>query len=685
MVPAPDDPARPPGRAAAVALAAATVAVLAGAAVVFTGRPRWVGLYGYVAVTVLVVDLLAILRRRPLAAGTVDLVALVPTGWRAVATLLAASATALALLGRGAVLYATLTAAVTLLVVRLQTTDADALVPAREAGLACGASTLLLAAQVLPQAYHVAQGDTVKHNALVAAVAREGTAAALPAALAYSDFPAYHVLVAAAVELAGLPARLAAFLVVAVGAQAAALLVYGVVRRWTGSTTHGLTALALVGVNFNAIFFGVRSHPQSVSAVLFATVVFLLVATARSNRRRTVPAVALVGAVWVVTHHLSVFMGLALLAVPVGVATALRRWSWGGRLDADALPYGPGAAGAVVVVGVVFVTYWTVLTATVAVPVLWVLYYSPGAAGAPSRLVVERVGDLGPLLAEAAPFFVDNLHYAFVAVLVVAGAWRLVVRTGPRSRRAAVLLVGATPAAVLYFPNPVWIPLRGVGTLLRWGVMTLPLLAVLPALGLAWVFDAREGGPVHAAVAVALAAAVVFAGVGAGLSDPTLTDLAGYDKEADRTLTLAELSALSFVRTRPAADRRVYAPFGMHAHLLWYRWLAAAGRSPAADEKPGSVYPYGVVAVAEADGRLLFADGLTVVPRRKLATGAVRVRVRDASDYYAGTDLDVLGLSATVSGEETRWSPATRDVVYANPHVVVVAETANGSRQAGGS
>lgn len=685
MVPAPDEPSRPLGQSAAVALVAANAVVLAGAAVVLAGRPRWVGLYGYVALAVVVVDLVTVLRRRSLFAGTTDPIALLPTGRRAVATLLATSATALALLGRGTVFYAVLTAAVVLLLVRLQTTDADALAAPVEAGLACAASVLVLAAQVLPQAYYVAQGDTVKHNALVAAVAREGTAGALPAALAYSDFPAYHVLVAATVRLTGLPARVAAFLVVAAGVQAAALFVYGVVRRWTGSTTDGLTALALVGVNFNLLFFGVRSHPQTLSLVLFSAVVFLLVATARRNRRRTVPAVALVGSVWVVTHHLSVFMGLSLLSVPVGVAAALRRWSWGGYLDADALPYGPGSAGALAVVGVVFVTYWTLLTATVAVPIVWVLYYSPGAVGAPSRLVVERVDDLGPLVAEAAPFFVDNLHYSFVAVLAVGGAWRLVGRTGPRSRRAAVLLAGAAPAAVLYFPNPAWIPLRGVGTLLRWGVMTLPLLAVFPALGLAWVFAARDGGPVHAAVAVALAVALVFAGVGAGLSDPTLTDLAGYDKEADRTLTRAELSGLSFARSRPAADRRVYAPFGMHAHLLWYRWLAAAGSTPAADGKPATVYPYGVVAVGEADGRLLFADGLTVVPRRKLATGAVRVRVRNASAYYAGTDVETLGLSATVSGAETRWSPGTRDVVYANPDVVVVAEAADGSRQSGGS
>lgn len=625
-----------------------------------TGRPRFVGLFASVALAVLLFDALYLLdfvSERRSAARWSTLVDLV-SRLQVPAVLLLAGVVSFTTLGRGAISYALLSLVFATLVVRVTHVDYTNRSAAPELLLVVAASVTLAAGQVLTVYYYAATTDTIAHTTWATQVATTGTLEGL-AGSRYFRFPFFHVWGGVAIQLFDLdPRRALAFATLALYAVAV-IIAYLLVRNWLGSTSLALVTAIVFGSNPEFIRWATQAHVQSLS--FFFSVAFLFLLIGFGDERRVLLAVPLVIA-WTLTHHLSVAMAGVLFFTPVVVATLLLGQR---RVDVPAITRRPLPLYAMFVTTVA--VYWTLVTTYIYEPLGWILFYSPAAQGVPSlQYVVVRYDDVLSLLVGSLPWVVDNLVYALFLVLAGLGVWLVLTTRRIESLHWKVAIAGFFPAAVMFFPNPVWIPLEGVGELGRWGIMTLPLIAPVLAVGLSRLGDLAGTRSLRGVLAAVLVVSLLFTSVASGMTNPTFTELAGHDKYARDYLTDDNMAAIEFTKAHAAPGERVHTPVPITAYLQDTPWP---------DGSPTGERQVGQIGATSLDGRFELCPGMTVFPTEAFYEDGIRAVFHGVGDDRVSGTVSVTDVA---SADRVTWDPAGESKVYSNRGTEIYAQSSDG-------
>lgn len=633
-------------RALVVAVVLAHLAFVPGALLVLEfGRPRFAGLFLYAVVAVVVFDLCYLLSRADRATTHLSAATSLAGTWQVPTATLFVSVILLTTVGRGLAFYAATSVFFTLVLLRVATADEGAVSVGSTLVLVVLGSLTLLGGQVLTVAFYLGVSDTIVHTYVTRLVVEaEGLSAIADSR--YYWFSRLHVVSAMGVTVTDLPPRLFIAALVAFVFQIAVGAVYLVLVALTGSVRGSLLGATLVAVNPAFVDFGTKAHYQSLSFGLFA--VFLALVFARPRKGRDVLLATAVFAAWIATHHISVFMALAIVAVPV-VA-----WPLIGRLGGP-LSRGVSRTTAFLFVayGLVFVTYWVSVSRAVNGFITWVFFTSAAAQGQKSGYyAVTRYETLDTLVAAALPFFVDNLHYSFLLAATGLGLWVLLTTDRVRDPRWLLAGVASLVGAALYFPNPAWIPLEGVVGFNRVQLVTLPFLVVLPALGLLTLLDRSRGSVGRRAVVAVVVFGLVFTSVSVGMANPNLANLAGYDKDHQRYLSSHELATADFVLAY-AGDEQVVTS---HSELpRVFKLSRGVEEGDVTRGETDALYDR----VKVADGRVLVGEGLTVFSPAALAGHGVKVQ-----------DVDQ-GVGASVYDDTVTFERMAHSTVYDNADVVV--------------
>jgi hypothetical protein len=314
------------------------------------------------------------------------------------------------------------------------------------------------------------------------------------------------------------------------------------------------------------------------------------------------------------------------------------------------------------VFGAMFTSYWVIVTGRFTEVIGWVLFSSPAASGLQSSsYLVSRYGDIQELTLQSVPFFLDSFHYAFLLAMTATGLTML-WRSGQLSRlRWRIVVIGAAPAAVLYFPNPLWLPLEGLLELSRWRLMLLPFLLLLPAVGLRYGMRGGRGGRLttRRVLTVVLTAGLLFTTVTSGVSHGSITDVANLQKEPQEYLTNEELAATEFVYAHLDDDEDVHSRSDLDTYMEEY----AIPR--------GYPYPESRFKTLTASARtnhVLVEPGLTVMSVGAFEREGVRVDIveLDPSQYPEGASVNTPIFSSTHS-----WDRTAGSVVYSSGAVVI--------------
>ena len=638
-----------------VSLAALNLAALLGVAVgLYLGRMRYFGMALVALLAVALLDAIVFAAgesRTPVRFRTgphADHVTVARDPRIATAALFA-SVFAFAVFGRGAVYFAAVAAFFSAVLVRVAYTDYDEQSVTFDLGLVVLGGVLVLASKSLGVAYYASTFDTIYHTTHARRIAAFETLAVMEPTR-YDVLPLFHTVASVGLRATGLPPRTFVGVFFAVLYPLAAVTVFAVIRNVTDSPQLGLLSAAILSVNPAFLTWGAHSHAQSLSFVFLVT--FLAVLSKTTLDRRHTAIAALVSVAWVMTHHLSFAMGVFLISVPVAAVSV---WTLLSTIDIRILRPMIQRYVILVLVGVV---YWTA-TGLLQHPVRWILRTSPAASvGVPTRnLLIQYYSEPLELLTAAVPFLLDSVHYAFFLALAGYGVW-VAFRPGEHGSRwgAPLILFCFSVGALLYVPNPVWVPLRGLATLNRWGIMALPFIVLVPALGLRVVATERHGSLGTALVGV-LVLALVFTSVGSGYADPSLADTAGYERGSQGYFTEEDLAAAAFVLDH-SRESRVDASSLLPGYLSYTSWTTI-------DDDP----PDRFTTVRVVDGDLSIRPGLTVVQQDALHNSRIKVLIEDPDPdiYPAGVSI-----YAPVSAEMIGWSEDLESVVYSDGGTVVV-------------
>lgn len=377
--------------------------------------------------------------------------------------------------------------------------------------------------------------DAQFHNRMASAIAASGSMAPLSASK-YWYAPVYHLLTASGVTVLGVDVRHAAFLLVtAVTTLLLVTAVYLFLRPIWGESVALFGGLLFV-VADRAIFTAIHTTTTSLGVVMVA---FLLLYTERyldTGRRSFLACYGLFVAGLVVTHQLSLFVGLVIVSAYV-CANAFWRWDVRWR-DITVVALLVGA----------FVTQASMTN-----------YSGPDGESSSfltvvGSVMVEHLGSVlegssarpeaelppGEYAALAGADAMSVFHVAGSALLLafaLVGSIYWINRTDRDRNRTALGLGVATAAACVFVYV---LPVVGVSTFLpkRWQVFLYVVLAILAAPGLVALVSGtkRRTGLTVALVAVALVLApymTLMMGNGAGAADgPLFDDSPGADRLA---------------------------------------------------------------------------------------------------------------------------------------------------------
>jgi hypothetical protein len=230
-----------------------------------------------------------------------------------------------------------------------------------------------------------------------------------------------------------------------------------------------------------------------------------------------------------------------------------------------------------------------------------------------------------------------------------------------------VLLAGFVPAAVLYYPNPMWVILRGIAALSRWQLMVLPFLVVVPALGIKHVVSHGSVSSVSKGVVWTVVLLLVFTSVGSGLTDPGLTDLAGIDKEPRRYLSEQQIAAGEWTFSY-VGNQTVHSNSELPNYIEQYSWARSDSRRVYRNESV-------LVRASYANKRVLIREGLTVFSVGAFREEGVWVRLVDINlESYSDIDPIEAKIKSVVDPSTFRWNPVTAATVYSNGETVIVYE-----------
>ena len=615
--------------------------------VIETGRPRFVGLFGYVLIAVLLFDLVYLIDYFSDWRAT--------TSWWSLPALLAdrrlpaifllAGITSFTTLGRGLPSYLLLALVYVTLLVRITRVDLDERSVIPELLLVLTGFATLIASQVLTVPYYADTADTVVHTTYATQVATSGTLEGL-VGTRYFRFPFYHVWNAVGIQLTDLWPRHAVALLSIALFSTVIVLVYLLVRNWLGSKRLGLTAAVLTSVTPAFIEWASKAHAQSLSFFFFAA--FLLLLFGFSDRRRILLCVPLLGA-WVVTHHLSVAMAIVLLGLPVVAATLL----FGLRtIDVASLARRPLLLYATFVT--VVVAYWTIVTTYIYEPFGWIFLYSPAAEGVPSlQYVIQQYEDPRALVAASVPYVVDNLDFALLLMVAGVGFWAVLSTRRIESLRWKVALAGFVPGAAMFFPNPAWIPLEGLATVNRWAIMTLPLTIPVFAVGLQRLCSLASNRSLRGGVTAVIVFLVVFTSLTTGMANPTFTELNGINKYPRFYISDHDMAAIEFTQSHTVDGEVVHTAVPIASYLQKTPWPGEAGERASVPQLTAN----------GLDGHIQICPGVTLFPTEAFYDDGIRITFHDVLGEAYSEDVSV---SDVAIPSEVGWNPGGVSQVYSN-------------------
>lgn len=610
------------------------------------GRPRFVGLALYLVCAVLLVDVLLALSRpsvETVTDGVLD--ARVPT------ILLILSGGVLALLGPGVLFYLGATGTLLLVLLRVFAQDESATVGRANVGLVCGTSALLLSSQVFTVAYYVNTPDTINHTSTAIVLAEGGSLSAIEATR-YFSYSALHVLASTGLQFTQLKPRLLMGLLTIGLFQVALLAAFLFFANWGKSRSLALIGTLLVSINIAFLHYGSVAHYQSLSFVFFC--VFLALLSRGQWTARDVVLTIPVVTTWIVTHHVSVLMAITLLVVPLGYLV-LRIWKRDRRSSDRQTVF------MFSVFCLTFGIYWSLVTAKFQELLVWTFFSSSAAEGLPSDIyLVQTFDSLEQLLSESVPFFLDSLHYSFLLALACIGILVILTTDLVKDEQWHLVLLGFLPAAVLYFPNPVWIPLEGLIPFNRWRLMLLPFLMLVPAVGFRYGMQLTDGSLLRRVGVVLFTAALVFTTVTSGMAHPGLTDLAGIQKGSQDHLTDEELRSGEFVHAHMDEQQQVYARSKLRVYLRQYAWV---------QDRPYTEEQFANIRASQADRRLLIEPGLTVVSVHAFRNNGIYAQMTDLdAPWYLESQGEI---GESVHAGDYHWDRTDASVVYSNGDVVI--------------
>lgn len=612
------------------------------------GRPRFLGLYLYGVVALLLFDLclLAVGRSGGGSGVRCDRTAL---DWRVPLILMGLSVAVFATLGRGAVAYLLVALAATLLVYR------SAALGEEQFGttlfLAALVGAVLLSVKVFSVEYLAHTSDTIKHAEVSATIVETGGLSALQGTR-FEGFLVFHTYTAFISKVIAISTRAAAGLLFGVLFPAAAVGVSRLVRGFTGSAVPAGIASVLVVTNPSFLTWGSKAHYQSFSVALFVFLVLAVFATRSSSRSMLL--VAPIAVVWVSSHHLSVAMACTLLVVPL----VLVMW------DDRNQPLARNVT--VVLLAVLVVSKWVVDTTWFTTPIAWLLFQSPMArlgrtnvSIGTTKFYVDIYTDSGELVDASLPFLVDHLYLSVLLAAFAAGVLTLLTR---RSRETTLLLAGATAPAVFYFPNPIWVPLRGFAVLSRWDIVALPFVIGFPAIGFAAIIaNVSHTTESMQAIArttfvVSLVFSLAFVSVSTGFYAPTTSDFIGADRHDKQYLDRQDIETAMWVVEYAETERPTYATSKLFKYVRYTT-------GPATEDTFDARW----ARTSGPKGRFRYPSGLTIVQVQSLRRTAVKVSFTPREGYYPNGTRVV----EPVSASDVTYDRDAVNLVYNNGAVVV--------------
>jgi len=566
----------------------------------------------------------------------------------------------LMVVGRGGLWNVSISSFFFLMFVRFYLTDYDSVPVGVDVALLMVGAGLLIGSQTLTVPFYAFTRDTVYHSAVATRIAEYGLNTVT--GTRYDDLLAFHVLVATGLEMTGTSARtFAAVLFVAVFPVVVPVAL-AVVRALGFPSTLGLVAGLAVVVNPEFIMWGSQAHPQSLSFVFF--VCFILFLNRQTDHIRSLPVILPLAGVWVMTHHLSVFMSIVLLAVPVTVG--ILRWALVRRSVGSSFVSIESSVLNYFILVVVTVVYWWEV-GVIREAQLWLTTFSPRASEGveTTASVIVTYDDPTRLVFEAVPSLLSDLHYGFWIGFVTVGIWTLFKSERVSLSQLPLILISVLAASVFYFPNPTWIPLRGIAFLPRWGIMTLPFIAVAATLTLNELGQSilRRGPTILPLVFVLL---LLTVSVSSGFSDPSVTDFSGYEKGERKYLSTADMAATSHTIIYSNPEMEVSSGGILNNYFILQDWT----RRPDSTRRSGPwLDRYERIQVI--DGRLETDEGLTVLQKKAFEEKGLKMAIvnPEGPAYQDVGDITVL---SSVSDEDVTWSEANESVVYSNGETIII-------------
>lgn len=647
---------RPSDLAVVVVNLTAVTGVLVASAI---GRPRFLGMTLVFASAVAIVDALILPVRETVRARDPGVWAVltdrvdryeparaVPilTDRRTILTTLAASVAVVTLVGRGLAYFLVVTVFFSLAICRVAIRGKTDGWP-KELGTFVLGTASVTAAQILTVAYYARTFDTIFHTTVAGRIAAFQSLAVVQETR-YDDLLLSHTYMGLGMELTGLSPRTYTAITVIALYAASLVTLFALFRNVTDSVRVSLLGVGLLAVNPTLFRWATQTHAQGVNFLLFLT--FLLLVSKWRPDVRVTGLVAVVAVAMVTTHHLSTAMAVVLGGIPVALVGG---WNLFVGVSITVRPLVIRYT-LVVVTGVI---YWTQTGITNAIFV-WLFATSPASEGLPTKqFIVQRYTDPIALIDATVPFLLDQAHY----VVFVAFAGYVLAEIYRRGRRVdrSVLFVAVLflAAVTLYVPNPVWVPLRGWAAINRWGIMTLPFL-LLPAVGLNLLAKRARGQGGSAVIAV-LVIVLVFTSVGGAFSDPSLPDVAGEERGAQRYFSAGDVAAAEFA-VEKRAGQSVYGPTLFPGYLQCSTW-----------DGPGDDERRGFASMTVQNGEIQTNSGLTIMPERAFVENGIKVRVVNPAAYEQNVTV-----FAPVFDETIAWTTADRSVVYDNGETVIVYE-----------
>lgn len=296
----------------------------------------------------------------------------------------------------------------------------------------------------------------------------------------------------------------------------------------------------------------------------------------------------------------------------------------------------------------------------------WLTTFSPKASEGvdTTASLIVFYDDPGTLFVNAVPSLISELHYGFWLGFATVGIWTLFKSERIPISRLPLVLISVLAAAVFYFPNPAWIPLRGIAFLPRWGIMTLPFVTVIVTLTLNELGQSvsERGATILPLVMIFL---LLTVSVSSGFTDPSITDLSGYEKGERKYLSEEDMSAYSYTVTYSTPEQELSSGGILNNYMILQEWT----RQPDSTRRAGPWVDW-YERTSVVDGQVVINDGLTVFQKAAFEEKGIRMALVNPEGRAYRNVGDITILSA-VSNEDATWTEANKSVVYSNRETVV--------------